>query len=133
MTLACWRTDLLRFPVLFLVNLVLAGLGVVVLALVTPFVVVGDGPVYLSIDVDGFDPAFAPGTGTPVAGGLSSREALMILHGIAPVFAASVTIGIDGWTADRDHFDTAGAMHAANEMIWFHSDEINGFPDVHLP
>lgn len=55
------------------------------------------------------------------------------LHGIAPVFAASVTIGIDGWTADRDHFDTAGAMHAANEMIWFHSDEINGFPDVHLP
>jgi len=32
-----------------------------------------------------------------------------------------------------DHFDTAGAMHAADEMIWFHSDEINGFPTVALP
>ncbi len=35
--------------------------------------------------------------------------------------------------ARYDSIDTAGAMHAANEMIWFHSDEINGFPDVHLP
>ena len=53
-------------------------------------------------------------------------------YGIAPVFAASVTFGPDGWTADHDHFDTAGAMHAANEMIWFHADEINGFPNVQL-
>ncbi len=42
--------------------------------------VVGDGPVYVSFDVDSLDPAFAPGTGTPVAGGLSSREALAILR-----------------------------------------------------
>lgn len=43
---------------------------------------VGAGPAYLTFDVDCLDPAFAPGTGTPVAGGLSSREALAILRGI---------------------------------------------------
>jgi agmatinase len=37
---------------------------------------VGDGPVFLSFDVDVLDPAFAPGTGTPEAGGLTTREAL---------------------------------------------------------
>jgi agmatinase len=37
---------------------------------------VGDGPLFLSFDVDVLDPAFAPGTGTPEAGGLSTREAL---------------------------------------------------------
>ena len=50
--------------------------------------------------------------------------------GIAPVFAASVTWDGSKWTADQSHFDTAGAMHTANEMIWFHNDEINGFPEV---
>ncbi|MBL8702781.1 MAG: agmatinase [Alphaproteobacteria bacterium] len=44
--------------------------------------VVGDDPVYLSFDVDGLDPAFAPGTGTPEAGGLSAREVLAILRGM---------------------------------------------------
>lgn len=39
----------------------------------------GPGPCYLTFDIDCLDPAFAPGTGTPVAGGLSSREALSIL------------------------------------------------------
>ena len=37
---------------------------------------VGDGPIFFSFDVDVLDPAFAPGTGTPEAGGLSTREAL---------------------------------------------------------
>lgn len=43
---------------------------------------VGDHPVYLSIDVDVLDPAFAPGTGTPEMGGLSSRELLHLLRGL---------------------------------------------------
>ena len=45
--------------------------------------VVGDGPFYVTFDVDGLDPAFAPGTGTPEAGGLTPREALAILRGLA--------------------------------------------------
>jgi len=44
--------------------------------------VVGDGPTYLSFDVDGLDPVYAPGTGTPEIGGLSTREALAIFHGL---------------------------------------------------
>jgi guanidinopropionase len=45
--------------------------------------VVGDGPTYISFDVDGLDPAYAPGTGTPEAGGLTPREAQAILRGLA--------------------------------------------------
>jgi agmatinase len=45
----------------------------------------GEGPVYVSFDVDAVDPAFAPGTGTPVPGGLSSREALQLLRALAGV------------------------------------------------
>ncbi len=44
---------------------------------------VGDLPVYLSIDVDVMDPAHAPGTGTPEAGGLTSRELLATLRAFA--------------------------------------------------
>ncbi|HEV2098974.1 MAG TPA: agmatinase [Stellaceae bacterium] len=44
--------------------------------------VVGDGPTYISFDVDGLDPAYTPGTGTPEAGGLTPREAQAILHGL---------------------------------------------------
>jgi len=43
--------------------------------------VVGDGPTYVSFDVDGLDPAFAPGTGTPEVGGLTPREAQALLRG----------------------------------------------------
>jgi agmatinase len=44
---------------------------------------VGDMPAYLSFDIDCLDPAYAPGTGTPVVGGLSSSRILRILQGIA--------------------------------------------------
>jgi guanidinopropionase len=44
--------------------------------------VVGDRPTYVSFDVDGLDPAFTPGTGTPEAGGLTPREAQAILRGL---------------------------------------------------
>lgn len=44
---------------------------------------VGSGPAYLTFDIDCLDPAYAPGTGTPVAGGLSSAQALMTLHRLA--------------------------------------------------
>ena len=39
-------------------------------------------PFYISIDVDGFDPSFAPGTGTPEVGGLTPREVQMLLRGL---------------------------------------------------
>ncbi|MGI9436100.1 MAG: agmatinase [Geminicoccaceae bacterium] len=42
----------------------------------------GDAPLYISFDVDGLDPAFAPGTGTPVMGGLASWQALELIRGL---------------------------------------------------
>jgi agmatinase len=44
---------------------------------------VGDAPLYISIDIDVLDPAFAPGTGTPEIGGFSTRELAAILRGLA--------------------------------------------------
>ena len=46
---------------------------------------VDGGPAYLSVDIDCLDPAHAPGTGTPVAGGLSSAQLLMILRGLGGI------------------------------------------------
>ena len=47
--------------------------------------VVGDGPVYVSFDVDGLDPAFAPGTGTPEVGGITPRESMQLLQGLSGI------------------------------------------------
>jgi arginase family enzyme len=44
--------------------------------------VVGDGPTYVSFDVDGLDPAYAPGTGTPEIGGYTPHEAQRMLRGL---------------------------------------------------
>ena len=44
--------------------------------------VVGDGPTYISFDVDGLDPVYAPGTGTPEVGGLTTLEAQTLLRGL---------------------------------------------------
>ncbi len=50
--------------------------------------------------------------------------------GIAPVFATEVTWDGSQWSVTNARFDAAGAMHASNEFIWFHNDEVNGFPEV---
>lgn len=42
---------------------------------------IGQGPVYISFDIDGLDPAYAPGTGTPEIGGLTTAQALEIIRG----------------------------------------------------
>jgi agmatinase len=47
--------------------------------------IVGDGPTYLSFDIDCLDPSFAPGTGTPEVGGLTTREVLELIRGLKGV------------------------------------------------
>ena len=44
--------------------------------------VAGDGPTYISFDVDGLDPVYAPGTGTPEVGGFTTLEAQMMIRGL---------------------------------------------------
>ncbi len=53
--------------------------------------IVGDMPVYLTFDIDCLDPAFAPGTGTPVIGGLTSDRAIKLVRGLKD-------LNIVGWT-----------------------------------
>jgi agmatinase len=64
----------------------------------------GRGPVYLSFDMDGLDPAYAPGTGTPVPGGLTSWEALRLLRALRGV----ELVGLDIVEISPDH-DLGGA------------------------
>jgi agmatinase len=54
--------------------------------------VVGDAQVYLSLDIDVLDPAFAPGTGTPEAGGWSSREAIAIIRSLGGIRLAAADV-----------------------------------------
>lgn len=51
-----------------------------------------DHPLYASIDIDSLDPSHAPGTGTPEIGGLTSRELLMILRGLAGLRLVSADV-----------------------------------------
>ncbi|MBI4509519.1 MAG: hypothetical protein HY698_07765 [Deltaproteobacteria bacterium] len=53
-------------------------------------------------------------------------------YGIAPVSAAKATYSraTKKWTTEKTNYDTAGAMRLANECIWLHSDEVDGFPQV---
>ncbi|WAP69199.1 agmatinase [Jiella pelagia] len=76
--------------------------------------VVGDGPVYLSFDIDSLDPAFAPGTGTPEIGGLSSREAQAILRGLAGVNM----IGGDVVEVAPQYDATTNTAHAGAQMLF---------------
>jgi agmatinase len=78
---------------------------------------VGDRPAYISIDIDVLDPAFAPGTGTPEAGGMTSRELLAILRqlsGLNIVGADLVEV-----SPAYDHAEITGiaASHTAYELI----------------
>ena len=47
--------------------------------------IVGDGPAYVSFDVDGLDPVYAPGTGTPEIGGFSTAEAQQMIRGLGGI------------------------------------------------
>lgn len=77
----------------------------------------GDGPIYVSVDVDVLDPAHAPGTGTPEAGGLSARELLLTLRSLAgrSIVGADVVEVAPAY----DHAEITGiaAAHVAYELL----------------
>ncbi|HHJ07523.1 MAG TPA: hypothetical protein ENK24_08475 [Anaerolineae bacterium] len=50
--------------------------------------------------------------------------------GVAPVFGTEITWDGSQWSLSNARFDAAGAMHASNEFIWFHNDEVDGFPVI---
>jgi guanidinopropionase len=74
--------------------------------------VVGDGPVYVSFDIDSIDPAFAPGTGTPEVGGLTPREVLAMLRG----FAGLDVVAGDVVEVAPQYDATSNTPHVAAQM-----------------
>jgi guanidinobutyrase / D-arginase len=78
---------------------------------------VGDAPVYVSIDVDVMDPAHAPGTGTPEAGGLTSRELLLTLRALdgLPIVGADVVEVAPAY--DHAELTTVAASHVIYELL----------------
>lgn len=74
--------------------------------------IVGDRPVYLSFDIDGLDPAYAPGTGTPVWGGLTSAQAARLLRQLAGINIRGGDI-----VEVSPPFDTTGATAIAGAHI----------------
>ena len=78
---------------------------------------VGDRPVYVSIDIDVLDPAFAPGTGTPEAGGLSSRELLRIIRSLDAVNVIGADIVEVAPAYDHAQITGIAAAHLAYDLI----------------
>ena len=76
--------------------------------------VVGGGPTYLSFDIDSLDPAFAPGTGTPEIGGLSSREAMELVRGCAGLNL----VGGDVVEVAPMYDSTSNTAHAGAQMLF---------------
>jgi guanidinopropionase len=76
--------------------------------------VVGDGPIYVTFDVDGIDPAFAPGTGTPEVGGLTPREALAIVRGLVGLDV----IGGDVVEVAPQYDATSNTAHVGAQMLF---------------
>ena len=78
---------------------------------------VGERPVYISIDIDVLDPAFAPGTGTPEAGGMTSRELLAILRGLAGLDIVGADIVEVAPAYDHAEITGIAASHVAYELL----------------
>jgi len=78
---------------------------------------VGDRPVYVSIDIDVLDPSHAPGTGTPEAGGLSSRELLGTLRALAGMSIVSADLVEVAPTYDHAEITAVAASHVIYEVL----------------
>lgn len=78
---------------------------------------IGDRPLYISVDIDVLDPAHAPGTGTPEAGGMTSRELLEIIRGLRGLNI--VGADVVEVAPPYDHADLTGvaASHVAYDLI----------------
>lgn len=78
---------------------------------------IGDKPVYISLDIDVVDPAFAPGTGTPECGGFSSSEIISILRGIKNLNVISADIVEVLPAYDNNNITAHLASTIGNELI----------------
>ncbi|UXA18193.1 agmatinase [Mycobacterium sp. SMC-4] len=78
---------------------------------------VGEAPLYISIDIDVLDPAHAPGTGTPEAGGMTSRELLRIIRALADRRIVGADVVEVAPAYDHAQLTGIAAAHVAYELI----------------
>ncbi|WP_329455125.1 agmatinase [Streptomyces sp. NBC_01497] len=78
---------------------------------------IGDRPLYVSVDIDVLDPAHAPGTGTPEAGGLTSRELLEILRGLDGTRIVGGDVVEVAPAYDHADITSVAASHVAYDLV----------------
>lgn len=77
----------------------------------------GNKPIYISVDIDVLDPAHAPGTGTPEAGGLTSRELLRAIRGLADLNIVGADIVEVAPAYDHAQVTAVAASHVVYELV----------------
>ncbi len=83
--------------------------------------ILGDRPVYLTFDIDCLDPSCAPGTGTPVCGGLTSHQAMAILRGLEGINVVGMDIVEVAPAYDVGEITALAAAHLAMEMLYLYA------------
>ena len=78
--------------------------------------IVGDAPVYFSFDIDGLDPSCAPGTGVPEIGGLTTWQAMQIIHGLAGLNLAGADLVEVSPPCDTGDLTSITAAHLLFEI-----------------
>ena len=78
---------------------------------------VGTAPVYVSVDIDVLDPAHAPGTGTPEAGGLTSRELLALLRGLDGTTLVGADVVEVSPSYDHAEITAIAAAHVTYDLV----------------
>lgn len=85
--------------------------------------IVGQRPSYLTFDIDCIDPAFAPGTGTPVPGGLSSAQALAVLRRLTTLKWVGMDVVEVAPAYDQSDITALCAAHVAAELLCVFSEQ----------
>ena len=83
--------------------------------------VLGDRPVYITFDIDCLDPSYAPGTGTPVCGGLTTHQAMSILRGLQGINVVGMDIVEVAPAYDIGEITALAAAHLAMEMLYLYA------------
>jgi agmatinase len=87
--------------------------------------IVGDNKCYLTFDIDCLDPSYAPGTGTPVIGGLSTNQAQQILRGLAGINLVGMDLVEVAQAYDVGEITSLAGASLALEMLYIYASNPN--------
>ena len=87
---------------------------------------IGDNPVYVTFDIDCLDPSYAPGTGTPVCGGLTTYQAMAILRGLRGLNIIGADVVEVAPAYDVSEITALAGSHIAIEMLCLYASRPGG-------